>query len=80
MFLDESAFDLEDNDKGYNRRTITTENRYSKNPGKKFGCLLDKMKLFGDELKNHLDCLTSHALPKRLQCEKKRSGVLIFFR
>ena len=52
MFLDESAFDLEDNDKGYNRRVNATDNRYSKNPGKKIGELLDKLKLFGDELKD----------------------------
>ena len=41
MFLDESAFDLEDNDKSYNRRVVATDNRYSKNPGKTICELLD---------------------------------------
>ena len=44
MFLDESAFDPEDNDKGYNRRPVATENRYSKNPGKTTCELFDEMK------------------------------------
>lgn len=52
MFLDESAFDLEDNDKGHNRRPVATENRYSKNPGKTICELFDEIKSLGDELKN----------------------------
>jgi hypothetical protein len=34
MFLDESAFDLEDNDTGFSRRTAATESRFSNISGK----------------------------------------------
>lgn len=34
MFLDESAFDLEDNDTGFSRRTAATESRFSSISGK----------------------------------------------
>ena len=55
MFLDESAFDLEDNDKAYNRRTSATNNCYSKNPGKFFLRIIRQMEIIWRRAKKSLD-------------------------